>query len=53
VKAIEMEILKILAVVLFFVAFGVWGIWVALRARERRAAEKKAAGEHRPPLPET
>jgi len=46
-----MEMLKILGVVLFFVAFAAWGGWVALRARERREAEKRRAG-HQPPLPE-
>jgi len=37
-----MEILKILIVLLCIVAFAVWGIWVALRAEERKeAADKK------------
>lgn len=36
-----MEILKILIVVLFFASLAAWGIWVALRAEERKEATDK------------
>ena len=43
----DSETLKILVVVLCFIAFGIWGVWVALRADERReAAKRKESGAH-------
>jgi len=47
----DSETLKILVVVLCFIAFGIWGVWVALRAEERReAATKKTESSAHHPL---